>query len=203
MDKLGLDKIYISSFFKILWNCPEIVHRILVNSEKEAINKNLSSFIINNLYCNLLSGNYMENNLLFIITRMLKDEIETLDNINQVDKLENFLYDITGYKTNLVRFPGGSNQAHGLKTSIIDKLHNKGYKYVDWNCETGDGSDARLKQKDPYTWYKDTCSNKKIIVLLMHDYNYSTYTNLQKIIDDLKSKNYIFLPLNNKSIMAK
>ena len=90
MDKLGLEKVYISSFFNILWNSPEIVHRILVNSEKEVVKKNLAPFIVNNLYCNLLSGNYMENNLLFIITRMLKDEIDKLENINQVD---NFLED--------------------------------------------------------------------------------------------------------------
>ena len=76
------------------------------------------------------------------------------------------------------------------------------YKYIDWNCETGDGSDKKLKEKDTFTWYKDTCKDD-IIVLLMHDYNYQTYSNLKKIIEDLKSRNYLILPLNNKSIMTK
>ena len=45
---------------------------------------------MNNFYCNHLSGNYIENNLLYVITMMLKDEIDKLENINQVDKfLEN------------------------------------------------------------------------------------------------------------------
>ena len=37
----------------------------------------------------------------------------------------------------------------------------------------------------------------------MHDYNYQTYNNLQRIIDDLKARGFIFLPLHNKSMMVK
>ena len=122
--------------------------------------------------------------------------------MSQVNELEDYLYNITGHKTTLVRFPGGSSTARNLKTSIVDELHKKGYKYVDWTCETGDGSDKKLQQQDTYSWYQQTCK-QDIMVLLMHDYNYSTYSNLQRIIDDLKSRNYIFLPLHNKSIMAK
>ena len=78
----------IHKFLKILWNSPEIMYHILVNTNKEDIQNNLASLLVNNFYNNFLSGNYMENNLLYIITMMLKDEIEKLENINQVD---NFL----------------------------------------------------------------------------------------------------------------
>ena len=64
------------------------MHRILVNSDEKAVQTNLAPLLVNNFYCNLLSGNYMDNNLLYIIAMMLKDEIDKLDNINQV---ENFL----------------------------------------------------------------------------------------------------------------
>ena len=122
--------------------------------------------------------------------------------ISQVDKLENYLYDITGYRTTLVRFPGGSATAKDLKDGIVTELHNRGYRYVDWTSETGDGSSKKLAEKDTWAWYQDTTRDKNIIVLLMHDYNYSTYNNLQRIIDDLKARGFIFLPLHNKSIMA-
>ena len=122
--------------------------------------------------------------------------------MNQVIKLENYIYSITNYKTTLVRFPGGSSTAGKLKTSIANALHNKGYKYVDWNCYTGDGSNDLMAQHDAYYWYKDTCKDD-IIVILMHDYNYSTYNNLEKIIKDLRDRGYILLPLNNKSVMVK
>ena len=123
--------------------------------------------------------------------------------IEQVDKLENYLYDVTGYRTTLVRFPGGDGTAKYFKVrdSIVDELHKKGYKYVNWTCETGDGSDARLKEKSEWEWYKSTCT-QDIIVLLMHDYHKGTVDILDKIIDDLRDRNYVILPLSNKSMMA-
>jgi len=123
--------------------------------------------------------------------------------IEQVDKLENYLYDVTGYRTTLVRFPGGEGTAKYFKIrdATVEALHEKGYKYVNWTCETGDGSDARLKEKSEWEWYKSTCT-QDIIVLLMHDYHKGTVDILDKIIDDLRERNYVILPLSNKSIMA-
>ena len=88
--------------------------------------------------------------------------------------------------------------AFKVKDSIVDQLHSKGYKYVDWTCETGDGSDKRLAQKSEWNWYKDTCKDQKIMVLLMHDYHQGTIDILNDIIKDLKSKGYLILPLSNK-----
>ena len=123
--------------------------------------------------------------------------------ISQVKKLEDYLYDITGYRTSIVRFPGGSPTAGKYKDEIVNRLHDMGYNYVDWTSETGDGSSKKLAEKDTWSWYQDTTKDKNIVVLLMHDYNYSTFNNLQRIIDDLKNRGFIFLPLHNKSVMAK
>ncbi len=122
--------------------------------------------------------------------------------INQVKKLEDYIYSITNYKTTLVRLPGGSDQAGRLKGEIANKLHNMGYNYADWNCYTGDGSDKLMAEHDAFYWYKNTCKDD-ILVILMHDYNYSTVNNLDKIIKDLKEREYILLPLHNKSMMVK
>lgn len=134
------------------------------------------------------------------IGKGLYDSVDSF--ISQVDKLEKYLYDITGYRTTLVRFPGGSATAKGLKDGIVSELHNRGYKYVDWTSETGDGSSKKLAEKDTWAWYQDTTRDKNIIVLLMHDYNYQTFNNLQRIIDDLRSRGFIFLSLHNKSMMV-
>ena len=123
--------------------------------------------------------------------------------ISQVKKLEDYLYGVTGYRTSIVRFPGGSPTAGKYKDEIVNRLHDMGYNYVDWTSETGDGSSKKLAEKDTWSWYQDTTRDKNIVVLLMHDYNYSTFNNLQKIIDDMRSRGFIFLPLHNKSIMAK
>ena len=122
--------------------------------------------------------------------------------IRQVDKLDNLIYETTGLNTRLLRFPGGSPSAGKLKNDIVNKLHDKGYRYVDWTCHTGDGSSSLLKQKKEWNWYKDTCSGQKIFVILMHDYNYGTVEILDDMIKDLKNQGYLILPLSNKSLMT-
>ena len=90
LDDFESNKVYIISFLKSLWNYPEAIYHILNNSDTNIIQSNLASFIVNNFYCNYLSGNYIENNLLYIITMMLKDEINKLESVNQLDTfLEN------------------------------------------------------------------------------------------------------------------
>ena len=90
LDEFKINKVFMSSFLKGLWNHPEAMYYILINSDDNIVKTNLAPFIVNNFYCNYLSGNYMENNLLYIITLMLNDEIDELDNISDVDSfLEN------------------------------------------------------------------------------------------------------------------
>ena len=90
IEDLDIYNIFISRFLKGLWKWPEAIYEILKNSDNNLVKTNLAPFIVNNFYCNHLSGNYMENNLLYLIALMLKDEIDNLENINQVDSfLEN------------------------------------------------------------------------------------------------------------------
>ena len=90
LDEFEINKVFIIAFLNGLWNYPEAIYNILNNSEIDIVKSSLASFIVNNFYCNHLSGNYIENNLLYVITMMLKDEIDKLENINQADKfLEN------------------------------------------------------------------------------------------------------------------
>ena len=86
LDDLRLHKVYLEPFLNSLWHCPNIMYKILIKSDPEDVKNNLAPFVVNNFYFNLLSGNYIENNLLYIIALSLKDEIDKLENINQVDK---------------------------------------------------------------------------------------------------------------------
>ena len=73
---MDIYNVFISSFLKGLWNWPEGIYQILKNSNDDIVKTNLAPFIVNNLYCNYLSANYIENNLLYVITLMLKAEID-------------------------------------------------------------------------------------------------------------------------------
>jgi len=95
LDDLNHHKVYLDPFLNSLWQLPDIMYKILIKSDPEDVKNNLAPFVVHNFYCNLLSGNYIENNLLYIIALTLKDEIDKLENINQVVK---FLDDtICGY----------------------------------------------------------------------------------------------------------
>ena len=61
------------------------MYHILKNTDEYTIKTNLAPLVVSNFYCNFLSGNYMENSILYIITLMLKDEIDKLNDINDVE----------------------------------------------------------------------------------------------------------------------
>ena len=84
IDIFGIYKIFIQKFLGKLWENPKIMFIILKNTEIKELKENLAPFIIDNFYNNYLSGNYMENNILYILALMIKDEIDKLTDIEQV-----------------------------------------------------------------------------------------------------------------------
>ena len=86
---------YIKYLFEFLWNQPKIVSNILSLSNIKDVKDHLAHFFTNNFYENILSNNNKEEQLLYIITSLLKKEINKMDinNIN-INKIENiFLKD--------------------------------------------------------------------------------------------------------------
>ena len=88
LECFGLNKIFINKFLTGLWSYPEAMYHILNHSEPRDIKDGLAFLIVDNFFTNNLSGNYIENNLLYIFTLMIKDEIDKLTDLEEV---ENFL----------------------------------------------------------------------------------------------------------------
>ena len=122
--------------------------------------------------------------------------------INDVKRQEQFLSDkFDGYKTNIVRFPGGSATAGSLKQGIKNELYKMNYGWVDWDLETGDGNGRDKNNSDlSFKNVFDNLKDKKVAVVLMHDYSYTTVKALPKIIDEFKARNYVLLPLFYDSV---
>ena len=59
-----------------LWENPKIVAYLLINSKKEDIKTNIAPLIVNNFYENILSSSYIEDQLLYVIGLVLKNEID-------------------------------------------------------------------------------------------------------------------------------
>ena len=102
VDNLAMDPFlgelnsYIPNFMFSLWKEPKVVCKLLLSANSKDMKENLSSLFCNNFYENILSPNYIEHNLLFLITLLLKEEIYNFSDkkIKEPNKLlDSFLKD--------------------------------------------------------------------------------------------------------------
>lgn len=119
--------------------------------------------------------------------------------LSDIEKQEQLILERTGYKTNIVRFPGGSSTAKGLKNDIINGLRERGYGWVDWTA--GDGDGGSLASTDQAWNNLVNTINSNIEVILFHDYNRFTNAILPDAITYLEDNGYIILPLFYDSVM--
>ena len=66
----------------LLWKNPKSIATILLNADRNDIKNNLSNFVVHNLYNNISSINNKEEQLIYIITILLKNEINSLKGID-------------------------------------------------------------------------------------------------------------------------
>lgn len=125
--------------------------------------------------------------------------------IADIEENREFIQNLLGYTTEVMRFPGGSPQAtySGLnKSEIVSRLKDMHYGYVDWTLTTGDGEG----NKDPDTFLHnviDYSSKFDVLTVLMHDYSKNTAACLGEMIDELSNQGFIFLPLSYDSLAVK
>lgn len=121
--------------------------------------------------------------------------------IEDIKENDDFIYNLLGVKMDVMRFPGGSPQAtySGLnKTSLVNKLVDMGYGYIDWTLTTGDG-EANLSPDEFLHNVVDKSSKYSVMTVLMHDYSKNTALCLGDMIDILREQGFIFLPLSYNS----
>ena len=81
---------YLKSFLDHLYKSPNIISKIISKSNIEDVKNHLAPFFANNFYENILSTQSIENNLMYIIYLLLKQEIDSISNFNECEKfLEN------------------------------------------------------------------------------------------------------------------
>ena len=83
-------KFYFPNFLFSLWEKPKIMAFILLNADKSDIKNYLAPFIMNNFYENILSQNFIEKNLIYVLTILLNNEI---NNLSSIEENVNFLND--------------------------------------------------------------------------------------------------------------
>lgn len=111
--------------------------------------------------------------------------------LNDIDRCNKVIKEVTGEYSYVYRFPGGS---FGLRQELVEAVSAHGMRYVDWNAST---RDAELYQPTPYKLYQaaiSTPANREHIVMLSHDSTDKTVTAqaLRDIIHYYRNAGYVF-----------
>lgn len=109
------------------------------------------------------------------------------------------IYDATGIKTEIFRFPGGSVNDFNVETrdKIIQEMTRRGFRYYDWNVESGDVDGATWT--DMYNSIPSDIANCYRSIVLMHDSGSTpnTVLVLGDVLHVLVSDGYKFDKINN------
>jgi peptidoglycan-N-acetylglucosamine deacetylase len=120
-----------------------------------------------------------------------------LDDFYQTYQL---IYDTTGKKPKVFRFPGGSINKYSAQDyeEIIAEMTRRGFTYYDWNASSGDAS-ANATANSVYNNTVQSSEGKDRIILLMHDSASKSYTvaALPRIIEYYKAEGYQFDCITN------
>ena len=85
-DYLDEINMYAENLLNYLWEDPKLVANLLIVSNKEDTKNYLAPLICNNFYENILSSNFIEDHLMYIIYLLLYDEINKIEDIKDSEK---------------------------------------------------------------------------------------------------------------------
>lgn len=112
--------------------------------------------------------------------------------LNEMVKSQEAIYNVTGEKYYILRFPFGcNNKSYRLTQRLVDTLHENNFKIYDWNADSGDGANYK---SSPESIAKKACKNEDNVVVLMHCgfINKTSAKALPSIIKYYKDNGYIF-----------
>lgn len=126
---------------------------------------------------------------------------------NDLNKLSDYIEKVTGVESKILRFPGGSSNTisrsycRGIMSTLTKSVQNNGYRYYDWNVDSGDADGGTVSEAKIISNIKNRCGSQKQAVILMHDAASKTTTvaALPEIIEYLKSKGYDIQPITQNT----
>lgn len=120
--------------------------------------------------------------------------------LDDFSKVFDWVYETTGVRCTLYRFPGGSVSSYSKNVidDIIAEMERRGFTYYDWNVSSGDGSNLTTS----YNIIDNICNNIggfKEPVVLMHDAagKSATLNALPTVLSNLNNLGYTFSALND------
>ena len=127
-------------------------------------------------------------------------------------KIHDYVEDVTGVDSRIIRFPGGSSNTvsnkynKGIMKKLKKSVEEKGYIYHDWNVSSTDAAGRNRKASLLLSKVKSGVGKKKTINVLMHDTGKSKITTVEalpSIIEYLQKQGYRFEALTEDSVVIQ
>lgn len=118
--------------------------------------------------------------------------------------MQELIYEHTGVKTTLMRFPGGSSNeisrriCEGIMTTLTEAVQDAGFQFFDWNVLSGDAGDT-TKTQEVYNYVVNAASQLDVALVLQHDIHSYSVAAVENIILWGLENGYQFLPLQENS----
>ena len=120
-------------------------------------------------------------------------------------KLQDYLYEVTGVTSVYVRFPGGSSNrvSRTDMRELIAWLEDEGFTYYDWNISSQDASGTKLTPEEVVENCLDGLEKKDNVIILMHDAasKHTTVEALPLLIESIQAmENTEILPITEDTV---
>lgn len=130
-----------------------------------------------------------------------KTVYSSVDNyFKDLNKVSDRVYRLTGVRSKVIRFPGGSsntisrNYSPGIMSTLSIEVVNRGYNYFDWNITSGDAG-STTSAKGVFNNVKNGLSKSRGNVVLMHDIKPYTANAIEDIVQYGLKNGYEFRAL--------
>lgn len=123
---------------------------------------------------------------------------------NDLMKMQSIIYDHTGVKTTLMRFPGGSSNlvsrksCEGIMTFLTQAVQDAGFQYFDWNVYSGDAGETKRTEKVVDNVIEGI-QEHRVSIVLQHDIHKYSVDAVEDILRWGKRNGYKFLALQSDS----
>ena len=125
--------------------------------------------------------------------------------MEDMEKLQRYLYDVTGVQSTYIRFPGGSsNKVSDVDMRLlITDVHEAGMEYFDWNVSSQDASSKPLTKEEILGNCLNSIERFQNCIILMHDAGSkdSTVEALPELIEHIQAMEHTeLLPITEDTV---
>lgn len=119
-------------------------------------------------------------------------------------KMQDIIYQNTGVRTTLMRFPGGSSNeiskgyCEGIMTILTEAVQNAGFQYFDWNVSSGDAGETQ-KTEEVVSYVVDGVQRNPVSLVLQHDIHAYSVAAVEDILTWGLNNGYQFKALTPNS----